>query len=153
MKILKLLLILMMCTALLSGCWLPSLPVYTPPSTPAPIILEEPPEVEDLHPTPPPISGQFTLRYQPEFNMNPILALNRDNIVLTSFLYESLFILDEYLSAIPLLCENWHTEDSVTFTFEIMPDIAMHDGTTLTADDVAYSIRQARNHQRSRHRN
>jgi peptide/nickel transport system substrate-binding protein len=100
----------------------------------------------------PPVPGQFTLRYDPEFTMNPIFALSRDNIMLTSLLYESLFILDDNLKAVSLLCADWFTEDNITFTYKILPDIEMHDGSVLTADDVAYSIRQARNHQRSRHR-
>ena len=137
---------------LLQGCWLP--PHLTPPANvpPAQPELFEPPEPEEPEPEEQPTQGQFTLRYEPQFTMNPIRALNRDNIMLTSLLYESLFILSEDLVAIPLLCASWETEDNITFTFEILPDIAMHDGSILTADDVAYSIRQARNHQRSRHR-
>jgi len=138
---------------LLQGCWLNILPTATPQPTP---VVEEP-EEEDEEPEEPPVvipptPGQFTLRYEPEhngFTMNPITARNRDNIVLSSLLYESLFILDDTLRAVPLLCEDWYTEDNVTFVFEILPDIAMHDGSLLTADDVAYSIRQAR--QRGRH--
>jgi len=114
--------------------------------------LPEPPAAEEPEPESPPIAGRFTLRYETGFTMNPIRALNRDNIILTSLVYESLFVLTEDLVAKPLLCVEWETEDNVTFTFEIMPDIAMHDGTIMTAEDVAYSIRQARNHQRSRHR-
>jgi len=129
---------------LLQGCWLPALPVYVPPPTQAPIVLEEPSESEDPEPTAPPLPGQFTLRYVPApFTMNPITARNRDNLLLTSLLYESLFILDENLVAEPLLCRRWHTEDYVNFTFEILPDISMHDGAVMTADDVVYSIRQA----------
>jgi peptide/nickel transport system substrate-binding protein len=101
--------------------------------------------------TPVPIPGQFTLRYEPNLTMNPITALNRDNILLASLLYESLFILDVNLNAVPLLCVSWHTEDNVEFTFEIMPNVVMHDESILTADDVAYSIRQAM--RRGRHIN
>jgi len=135
---------------LLQGCWIPTRPnapvPQQPPEVPdEPVVTEAPPEAV-------PVPGQFTLRYDPEFTMNPILALSRDNIMLTSLLYESLFILDDNLTAVPVLCADWYTEDNITFTFEILPDIAMHDGSILTADDVAYSIRRARNHQRSRHR-
>jgi len=42
-----------------------------------------------------------------------------------------------------MLCENWSSDDNITFTFEIKPDIAMNDGTWLSADDVAYSLKQA----------
>ena len=129
---------------LLQGCLLDLLP-YSPPAMPTPIILEEPPEPEAPPPVDPPRIGVFTLRYVLEpYTMNPINALNRDNILLTSLLYESLFILNESLEAVPLLCRQWETEDNVTFTFEIYPDIPMHDGSVMTAEDVVYSIRQAR---------
>jgi ABC-type transport system substrate-binding protein len=145
----KTIIVLILLPLLLQGCWIPTRPnapaPQQPPEVPEPVATEPPPEA-------PPRPGQFTLRYDPDFTMNPILALSRDNIMLTSFLYESLFILDDNLTAVPLLCADWSTEDNITFIFEIMPDIAMHDGSVLTADDVAYSIRQARNHQRSRHR-
>jgi len=111
----------------------------------------DPPD-EDDHPFVQPRPGRFTLRYDPEFTMNPLTALNRDNLMLTSLMYESLFILDENLVAVPLLCADWDSEDNVIFTIEILPEIVMHDGSFLTADDVAYSLRQAMNHRRSRHR-
>jgi len=75
--------------------------------------------------------------------MNPITTLNRDNITLSSLLYESLFILNEHLEAVPLLCASWYTEDNLTFTYQLLPEIAMHDGTFMTSDDVAYSLRQS----------
>jgi len=139
---------------LLQGCVVfPIRPGRPPAATPAPVELPEPPEAEDPEPEAPQQPGRFTLRYETGFTMNPILALNRDNIMLTSLLFESLFYLTEDLVAQPLLCAEWETEDNVVFTFEILPDIIMHDGSTLTSEDVAYSIRTARNHQRSRHRN
>jgi len=58
-------------------------------------------------------------------------------------MYESLFSLDSTLVAEPVLCKSWSTDDDITFTFEILPNVAMSDDSTLTADDVAYSIRQA----------
>jgi len=139
---------------LLQGCWLPNLPGNNQPAA-----TPEMPDISglldatqpELEPTLSP--GQFTLRYDPDSTMNPITALNRDNIVLGSLLYESLFVLDEFLIAEPLLVESWHTYDYVTFTLEILPDVMMHDGAVMTADDVAYSLRQARNHSQSRHRN
>ncbi|MCL2152217.1 MAG: ABC transporter substrate-binding protein [Oscillospiraceae bacterium] len=87
--------------------------------------------------------GKFTLRYDPHNALNPITTLNRDNILLSSLLYESLFVLDGDLQAKPLLCENWSTEDNITFTFEIKPDVAMTDGSSLTANDVVYTLKQA----------
>jgi len=58
-------------------------------------------------------------------------------------MYESLFMLDGSLGLELLLCESWSTEDNATFDIIIKPGIAMSDGSWLTADDVAYTIRQA----------
>ena len=135
---------------LLQGCLI-SLP-ERPPSPPSPEPVEDESEIEDgedeeenerpaLIEIPSP--GQFTLRFEPESYINPLVTLNRDNIVLGSLIYESLFILDEHLVAKPLLCSNWQTDDNIEFTFEILPDILMHDGEPLTANDVAYSINHA----------
>ena len=137
---------------LLQGCWLIFPPVIEPvePDTSPDTDIDEdndtvtvfsPPEIPAI-PVPPKV-GRFTLRYDSKSALNPITTLNRDNILLSSLLYESLFVLDGDLNAHPWLCENWSTEDSVTYTFEIKSDIAMHDGSWLTADDVAYSLKQA----------
>jgi len=58
-------------------------------------------------------------------------------------MYESLFVLDGSLNARPLLCESWTSEDNITFLFKIKPNIAMRDGSTLTAEDVSYTLKQA----------
>jgi peptide/nickel transport system substrate-binding protein len=128
------------------------MPAYSPPVIPDLPTFDEPPLIVDQPPTfTAPAHGRFTLRYEPANTLNPIIALNRDNITITSLMYESLFILDENLLPVPVLCADWHTEDNMTFTFEIHPDIIMHDGTMLTADDVSYSLNNAR--RRGRHAN
>ena len=142
----KILLLILMLSPiiLLHGCIMPNLPEFTSPAAQPPDIEEEvPPQADILAPPEVVRPGRFILRYSSESSMNPIVAVNRDNINLTSLIFESLFVLNNELIAEPLLVYQWHTEDNITFTFEILPDIAMHDGSTLTADDVAYSIRQA----------
>ena len=145
--------IILISTILLTGCWIPYRPNLLSQITPEPPADIELPDLDNTKPEDPPRPGRFTLRYETGFTMNPILALNRDNIALTSLLYESLFILNDNLAAVPMLCEDWFSDDNTTFTFEIMPEIQMHDGTELDADDVAYSIRQAMNNSRSKFRN
>jgi len=147
-----LIVLILLPTILLQGCWIPYRPNLQSQTTP-PLPEIEFPEAPEPEPIGQPLPEQFTLRYETGFTMNPILALNRDNIMLTSLLYESLFILDDNLIASPLLCVDWYSDDNLTYTFEIMTNVEMHDGSQMTADDVVYSIRQARNHQRSRHRN
>jgi len=127
---------------LVQGCLTQEPHVTTPAEPSAPVEMDEtpsnePPEVSPL------IAGQFTLRYDPNSTLNPITALNRDNILIASLLYESLFVLDGSLEAHPVLCERWSTDDYVEFTLEIKPGVYMSDGSMLTAEDVVYTLRQA----------
>ena len=88
-------------------------------------------------------TGRFTLRYDSKTTLNPITALNRDNILLSSLMYESLFILDGALEPEQVLCSEWATEDNIVYYLEILPGVPMTNGTFLTADDVAYTLKQA----------
>ena len=108
----------------------------------------EPEEPIQPYPSPPPAQtapppGRFTLRYDDGSTLNPLLTFNRDNILLASLLYESLFVLDNSFNPVPVLCDSWETEGNVRFTFTIKENIPMNDGTMLTASDVVYSFRQA----------
>jgi len=42
--------------------------------------------------------------------------------------------------AVPMVAESWETEDNVNWVFHIRQDITFHDGTPLTAEDVAYTF-------------
>ena len=126
----------------LHGCQIFYEPEVIPPaSTPPSQVEYQPPEIT----TPPsrPRPGVFTLRYDSNSSLNPITTLNRDNILLASLMYESLFVLNENLGVEPVLCESWESEDNTTYVVHLKPNIAMSDGTWMTADDVAYTIRQA----------
>jgi len=135
-------LVILLPLLLLQGCWFQSSPenVVTDPEVP----LEENAPVNEPPAIPTPSQpGRFTLRYDSHSSLNPITTLNRDNILLSSLLYESLFVLDGNLKPKALLCESWSSTDNLTFTFKIKPDIAVCDGSWLGADDVAYSLKQA----------
>ncbi|MDR3278237.1 MAG: ABC transporter substrate-binding protein [Oscillospiraceae bacterium] len=113
----------------------------------APGAVTDPPEPGTVTepPAPAPSSdGRFTLRYNPDAPLNPLTSDDPDNLLLAPLLYESLFTLDEGFRAVPLLCDEYETEDNVTYTFHIKPDVAMSDGSALGADDVSYSLLQAR---------
>jgi len=133
--------LLLILVVLLQGCTLPSPPQQSPDVTEEPAETTAPPVPPSIVSPQPP--GQFTLRYDPNSTFNPITALNRDNILIASLMYESLFVLDGNLEAHPVLCESWSTSDNTIFTIKIKPNIAMSDGTLLTAEDVAYTLKQA----------
>jgi len=58
--------------------------------------------------------------------------------------YESLVSLDRELKITPALAERWENPDERTWRFRLRPGVRFHDGTTLDADDVVYSLERAR---------
>ena len=138
----KLLVVILILLALfLHGCEPVEEPVEPAPETNSPPVSISPlPAALIRDPSEP---RQFTIRYVPDSPVNPITSLTRDNIVLSSLLYEGLFKLDGNLNVEPVLCESWSTEDGITYMLAIKQNIAMSDGSFLTADDVVYTLRQA----------
>ena len=136
--VISIILLMVIC---LQGCEFPEATVENLPEMSDPPAIEAP--ISDLFVPSAPKPGLFRIRYVPDSPVNPITSLAGDNLVLASLLYEGLFTLDSNLNATPVLCESWSTEDNITYTFVIKSDIAMNDGSTLTADDVAYTLKQA----------
>jgi len=86
----------------------------------------------------------FSLNYSSLYGLNPISDLHKVNQLTASLVYEGLFALDENFGYYPVLCESWSTENGTYYTFKIKSGITFHDGTALTAYDVAYSLNQAK---------
>ncbi len=85
----------------------------------------------------------FTARYDSDFTFNPITGTSPDNMALVPLMYEGLFVLNEELTAEPVLCASFDTSDGINYTFKLKPNIAMSDGSTLNATDVKYSLTSA----------
>ena len=63
--------------------------------------------------------------------------------------WEALTYLDENLRARPWLAESWQSTDSDrTWIFHLRRDVRFHDGTTMTAFDVAANLERMRRHSR-----
>lgn len=63
---------------------------------------------------------------------------------MTRNVFEGLTSVDVDGQVIPTLAESWDvSEDGLTYTFHLQPDVTFHDGTPLTADDVVWSISEA----------
>lgn len=65
-----------------------------------------------------------------DFNTNPVVT----NVV------ESLLKFDADGALQPVLAESWEQVDELTYVYQIRPDVTFHDGTPLTAADVAASL-------------
>jgi len=79
---------------------------------------------------------------QPRF-INPVLAGTNDiDLDISRLVYSSLFKYDNSLSLQNDLTTEYEvSEDGKTYTIRIRNDVAWHDGTPLTADDVVFTIR------------
>ena len=97
--------------------------------------------------TPTPVSiadDRFTLRYDSKSTLNPLTCKSGDNRLIGMLMYEGLFTVNEFFEAEPILCESFSTQDNITYTFIIKSGVKMHDGSELTAADVAYSLTWAK---------
>jgi peptide/nickel transport system substrate-binding protein len=76
-------------------------------------------------------------------SVNP--AISQDNFFIVppqSTMYESLVKLDNNFQATPHLAEDWEaSDDAKTWQFRLKRGIEFHDGSTMTAKDVVYSLR------------
>jgi peptide/nickel transport system substrate-binding protein len=132
------LLTLSLLLALLSGC---------SKVTETPVDTDEPQETDEMEPLDPPENrwdGVFTVNYTTDASLNPFVGTNFYNIQLFGLLYESLFELDGNLVPQKVLCEDYETQDGITYTIKVLSGVKFHNGDSLTAQDVAYSINTAR---------
>jgi peptide/nickel transport system substrate-binding protein len=87
-----------------------------------------------------------TLRFASAFDpqsMDPhALALLYQSRVVSQ-IYDSLVNRDRDFRVEPALAMSWRMLDARTWRFTLRPDVKFHDGTTLTADDVVFSIERA----------
>ncbi len=58
--------------------------------------------------------------------------------------YEPLVFQDQHLRPVPGAASSWRVVDPVTWEFTLREGLTFHDGTPVTAEDVAFSIRRAR---------
>ena len=75
------------------------------------------------------------------------LSVNQEagsaNYQIAALFQEGLTGLDANGKTVPALARKWHTDDNLTWVFDLREDVKFHDGTDLTADDVVFSIQTA----------
>jgi peptide/nickel transport system substrate-binding protein len=59
------------------------------------------------------------------------------------FMYDSLMAWDPDLNVIPALATGYDNPDDKTYVFHLRPNVKFHDGSTMTAKDVKYSLEKA----------
>jgi peptide/nickel transport system substrate-binding protein len=87
-----------------------------------------------------------TLRFASAFDPNSLdphaLALLYQTRVVTQ-IYEGLVNRDRDYRLEPALAVSWQMIGPTTWRFNLRPNVRFHDGTPLTADDVAFSVERA----------
>ncbi len=86
----------------------------------------------------------FSINYVRSASLNPLRGTNIYNDQLFGLVYEGLFELTPDLGFRPVLCGDWSTEDGIHYTMAIRDGVRFHDGSVMTAEDVIYSINEAR---------
>jgi peptide/nickel transport system substrate-binding protein len=107
-----------------------------------PIAVEE----EDIANATP--GGTFRFgRLEEGDTLDPIATHANSSIWYFMSIYDQLLrVAPDGISLIPSLAESWEiTEDGLTYTFQLRPNILFSDGTPMTSDDVLFSWVRAAN--------
>ncbi len=78
-------------------------------------------------------------------SMDPHVGKEIAAVVVTNNIFATLLAKDQEGNIVPYVAESWEQVDDVTIDFKIREDITFHDGSKLTAEDVAYSLNRAIN--------
>ena len=115
-------------------------------SSPLPEASQEDPIQEDAPAT---LPERFALPYLTEQTLDPITCADGVQQTVGALLYEGLFRLDESFAPQKALCADYnYDEATLTYTFTLRGDVTFHDGSELTAADVATSLNRARSSER-----
>ncbi len=109
---------------------------------------EESPEVSQT-PFPEPTvmpeeTREFALAYDPTAELDPITGKSQVNQMLTSLVYEGLYLLDEAFAPQPVLAQSAEVDESgQTWTIVLRGNVVFSDGTPLEAKHVVSSLKEA----------
>jgi peptide/nickel transport system substrate-binding protein len=73
-------------------------------------------------------------------SLDPQYVATQHNVALGWNVFDALTRVDEKARIIPGLATSWRAVDPTTWEFKLRKGVKFHDGTELTADDVAYSL-------------
>ena len=86
----------------------------------------------------------FSLNYSSSESLNPYATNDTSNLLISQLVFDNVFELDDDYNLSSRIIADYSVTNGTYWTFTINEGIQMHDGSTLTAYDVAYSISLAR---------
>ena len=73
-------------------------------------------------------------------SLDPHYVAVQHNVVIGWNVFDALTRIDEHARIIPGIATSWRAIDPTTWEFKLRKGVKFHDGSELTADDVAYSL-------------
>src|SRR5450755_461539 len=73
-------------------------------------------------------------------SLDPHYLASQHNVEIGWNVFDALTRVDEKARIIPGLATSWRAVDPLTWEFKLRKGVKFHDGSELTADDVAYSL-------------
>lgn len=86
----------------------------------------------------------FTLGYDADYTMDPINTTSSANALVDCLVYEFAVEVDPEFNPVPNLIVDWTSDNGYSWFLTVDTSVTFHDGSHLTAADVAYSINRAR---------
>ncbi|MDR1787962.1 MAG: ABC transporter substrate-binding protein [Treponema sp.] len=78
-------------------------------------------------------------------SLDPGLAIEYESVQVLSQLAQSILGFDGNGGLVPLLAEEWHQTDDLTYVYQIRPNVTFSDGSPMTMEDVLFSLERVRN--------
>ena len=86
-------------------------------------------------------TGELTIgKAQEAVGFDPALVTAASSLQIIGPVYEGLVRFDAENQPQPALAERWETPDDTTFVFTLREGVTFHNGRTMTAEDVKYSL-------------
>lgn len=85
----------------------------------------------------------FKLSYTQSDSLNPYECESQNNQIISQLVFESLFSIDDNYKANRSIAEKYEYPNSTTLRVTVPNGLSFSDGTSLTADDITYSFRNA----------
>src|SRR5579872_3473636 len=90
-------------------------------------------------------SADLTIGRSTEQNsLDPQFSDLGNDVATAENMFESLIEFDSKLRIQPKLAVSWHLLDPLTWEIKLHPGVTFHDGTPFTGNDVAFSMKRAR---------
>ncbi len=106
---------------------------------------------EQARELPPTRGGVLRLIEERPRSLDPALVDSVYDALPVNQIFDGLLGLDASLSIVPALAATWTiSRDGRDYVFHLRPGVRFHDGTPLTSDDVAFTIRRALSPDRKR---